>query len=209
MDMGAGVALRWRVLILLPMTAVVTLYALLHDGGDYATPAVWQRVRLGLLTMDGLWHGGTYLALFALFGRTLRPGREALVTGLARRVQGELAAPVVTYTRNVTVAWCWFLLSQPVLSAILLLTTRAGTWWLFINVVSWMMVAGMLAGEYAYRRRRFPGRQSATMAETLRILRRRDGFPGTASPEPAFPRRGTDGLLRFPSARTTAGGRRL
>ena len=47
-------------------------------------------------------------SLLAWFASSLRPGREALVTSLARQVRGSLEPDVAAYTRNVTRAWCVF-----------------------------------------------------------------------------------------------------
>src|SRR5258706_10618213 len=60
-----------------------------------------------------------YLFLLFLFGRTLKPGREPLVTRIATHVQGELPAYMVDYTRRVTWAWCVFFAGMAVTSMLL------------------------------------------------------------------------------------------
>jgi uncharacterized membrane protein len=51
-----------------------------------------------------------WLAFF--FGRTLRPGREPLITRIARVSDPALAPALQRYTRRLTALWCgWFLLA--------------------------------------------------------------------------------------------------
>ena len=46
-----------------------------------------------------------YGALMWVFGRTLAPGREALVTRVARRVHGTLPDDITAYTHQAHVTW--------------------------------------------------------------------------------------------------------
>ena len=48
------------------------------------------RDSLGANALAGLAHAGAYLALLWYFGRTLRPGREPLITRIARRIHGSV-----------------------------------------------------------------------------------------------------------------------
>ena len=65
----------WLLVLLLAGTATYLLV-----GRD-----VW-----GLAAAYGVSHAAIYLALLGMFGRTLWPGREPLITRLAHRVHGEL-----------------------------------------------------------------------------------------------------------------------
>ena len=80
--------------------AGIAIYALGHQGH-------W-----GLAAAYAAPHAAIYLALLALFGRTLRPGHEPLITRFARRVHGTLPPQLAAYTRRLTIAWCVFFGAQ-------------------------------------------------------------------------------------------------
>ena len=65
----------------------------------------------------GLPHMVTNLFLMWFFGRTLRNGREPLITSIARHVHGSLTAEIEIYTRRITYVWSLFFLLQVVVSA--------------------------------------------------------------------------------------------
>ena len=56
----------------------------------------------------GLPHLVTNLFLMWLFARTLKDGREPLITSIARSVHGSLRPDIEIYTRRVTYAWSLF-----------------------------------------------------------------------------------------------------
>jgi uncharacterized membrane protein len=101
--------------------------------------------------VSGLSHAALYCGLLVLFGRTLLPGREALVSRLARRFRDPLPPAVARYTRGVTWAWCLFAGGQLAGSAALLLWGREAVWSLFINALDLPLVVAMFAAEYACR----------------------------------------------------------
>jgi len=96
-----------------------------------------------------------YAALTWLFGRTLVTGREALVTRLARHVHGTLPDDITAYTRQVTWAWCLLFGAMAFASLLLFALGRLETWSLFVNVLTFPLIAGMFVVEYAYRLLRF------------------------------------------------------
>lgn len=112
-----------------------------------------------------------HLALALLFGRTLRRDREPLVACAIRAVEGpaRLAAPgVAGYARGLTLFWTLLSAAQA-LAALLVLACRPGGWLdalglaapepfraaasgTLLHFGSLAVVAGALAGEYAFRR---------------------------------------------------------
>ena len=116
-------------------------------------------------------HAMAYLALLALFGTSLRPGREAVITILARRSRGRLSVGVVRYTRRVTWAWCWFFAAQLVGSFTLLLFAPLTLWSLFINLCNLPLIVVMLSVEYAYRQWRHAARPPERLIDMIRIVR--------------------------------------
>lgn len=92
-----------------------------------------------------------YAGLLWMFARTLAPGREALVTRLAREVRGTLPDELTGYTRQVTWAWCVFFAAMALASLLLFVFAPLQTWSLFVNVLGLPLVAAMFLAEYVYR----------------------------------------------------------
>jgi uncharacterized membrane protein len=126
------------------------------------------RDSLGVAAISGLTHAAANLILLWYFGRTLRAGREPLVTRLARRVHGFLAPEMVAFTRRVTVAWCVFFAGQVAVSILLLSFAPFEIWSMFVNVINVPLIGLMFAGEYLYRMLRFPDHPRASIARVLR-----------------------------------------
>jgi uncharacterized membrane protein len=116
-------------------------------------------------------HAMTYVTLLVLFGTSLRPGREAVVTILARRSRGYLPASVVRYTRRVTWAWCGFFLAQLAGSLLLLLFAPLRLWSLVISLGNLPLIAVMLCAEYIYRQWRHAARPPERLIDMVRIAR--------------------------------------
>jgi uncharacterized membrane protein len=126
------------------------------------------RDSLGVVAVSGLTHAAANLILLWYFGRTLRAGKEALVTRLARRVHGFLPPEMVAFTRRVTLAWCAFFAAQVALSMLLFAFAPLEIWSMFVNLISLPLIALMFAGEYRYRMVRFPNHPRASIARILR-----------------------------------------
>src|SRR5262245_26510071 len=123
-----------------------------------------------------------------LFGHTLAGGGTPLIERLVRLLQppGVPFEPgVIGYTRRLTALWTgvFVVLGTTNLVLALLATPRgllesAGlpapvgvpleAWSFFANVLNYLIVAGLFLAEFAYRRRRFPGRPYRNLADFLR-----------------------------------------
>ena len=120
----------------------------------------------------GLMHAMMYAGILVVFGRSLAPGLEAVVTQIARRVNGRFRAGMVPYTRAVTLAWCVFAAGQLVASAVLLTAGWWEVWALLVGGGHGVLAAVMAAGEFAIRRWRFPGEHTGFW-DTVRGIRQR------------------------------------
>jgi uncharacterized membrane protein len=129
-----------------------------------------QQDRLGLAAANGFTHAAINLFLMWLFGRTLFRGREALITGFARRVHGALPPEIETYSRRVTLAWCVFFVVQVGLSAVLFAFATLEAWSLFVNVLSVPLVAFMFVAEYLYRVTRYRDFAHASLAKGMELF---------------------------------------
>src|ERR1051325_9484080 len=114
------------------------------------------RDSLGANALAGLAHAGAYLALLWYFGRTLRPGREPLITRIARRIHGSVTPDMECFTRRLTVAWCAFFAGQVLVSGLLLAFAPHDIWSMFVNVLDLPLLALMFVAQQAYRALCFP-----------------------------------------------------
>jgi uncharacterized membrane protein len=112
------------------------------------------------------------LFLCLLFGKTLLPGNEPLVTRIARLERGELSPDLIAYTRRVTWVWTGFLLLVTLESTFLAIYTSVETWSLFANILNYAFIGALFTAEYIYRINRF-GR--AGHASLWRVLSRIGG----------------------------------
>jgi uncharacterized membrane protein len=115
------------------------------------SPHLGALAKLGFVTASALTHWGIYLSLLLMFAATLRPGREALITTMARRMHGALTAEMERYTRRVTYAWCCFFAVQLSLSVGLFCFAPLVVWSFFVNILDIPLVAAMFGAEFACR----------------------------------------------------------
>ena len=122
-----------------------------------------------------------YLVLLWLFARTLRPGRQALITLLATHVHGAIPPEVARYTRRVTWAWCFFFAAMASTSMLLFVFAPLAVWSAFNSLLNLPLVVAMYLGEYAWRLWRHPHFAHASIATVLRAARTFD-FKRAAGP---------------------------
>jgi uncharacterized membrane protein len=115
--------------------------------------------------------GNGYLTLLVVFAASLQPGREAVVTLLARKTRGPLSAQTLRYTRRVTWTWCWFFVAQLTASLLLLLFAPHTVFSLFVNLCNLPLVGAMLCTEYIYRQWRHPARPPERLTDMFRNFR--------------------------------------
>ena len=160
-----GAAGPWQSGLVLLACAALAGLAHLAISGEGSRTLEWS-----VAAASGLPHAGVCALLLWWFGRTLRGGREPLITGVARRVHGTLSAPIEAYTRQVTVAWCVFFAAQIAISATLFLVAPLEAWSLFVNVLNFPLIVLMFAGEYLVRTLLHPEHPRASIVATLRAF---------------------------------------
>jgi uncharacterized membrane protein len=148
----------------------------------YPIVAWWVFVFGGRIGETALWFGASpqifcYLGLLWLFGRSLRRGREALITRVARFVHGELSPEKERYTRQVTVFWCVFFAGMAITSVFLLLFVSVDAWLFFANVLNLPILVFAFLAEYAFRLVHLPESARESLAAPLRAYRRFRGSP--------------------------------
>lgn len=173
-----------RLRLICAIVLVVAWPLLIHSvlvTGWWGGPGVmaWHSVRLGLIASIGLVHATIYLVLLVVFGITLLPRREPLITTVARKLRGGLTDELALYTRRVTWMWCGFFVAQMLGSLLLVLFAPLGVWSWFVNVLNLPLVLAMFGAEYGYRLWRFRGYPHEKLGDFGRVLRQfKATFPG-------------------------------
>lgn len=110
-------------------------------------------------------------ALALVFAASLRPLREPVITRFARMEHPTLPAELTIYTRRLTLAWATLFAAMAIVALWLALRGSLEAWSAFTNLVSYLLVAALFAGEHAYRRWRYRHLRHATLLELLRNVR--------------------------------------
>lgn len=125
---------------------------------------------IGQATAGGC-HAAVYFYLLTWFYGSLRPGREPVVTILARRLRRTMPAKVVRYTRYVTIAWCLFFATQLSFSAILLAFAPEAVWTTFVTLLNVPLIALMVLAEFGCRRILFQHEPHTSLLDTMAAFR--------------------------------------
>ena len=168
-------------LALLPAVIHVTLSV--GYRADATSGPGASEVDFGLVAASALPHSIVYIGLLAMFGRTLLPGRVALVTALARRMYGAVADEMARYTRAVTWAWCAFFATQLATSLALYLLAPVAIWSFFVNVLNLPLVLLFFVAEHCWRMICLRDAPRHSPSEVIRMIGYiREGFSKRAGP---------------------------
>lgn len=146
------------------------LWSFVFMGAAVAIYLMRNNLLLSFDAAFGIPHAAINLFLLWFFGHTLLPGRDSLVTRLARTVHGTLDARMVSYTRGVTIAWCVFFTGQIMTSILLFNFTSLAIWSLYINFVNFPLVILMFVGEYVYRKMRYRDHPHVSIKQAIQAF---------------------------------------
>jgi uncharacterized membrane protein len=109
------------------------------------------------------------LMMAGAFGVTLLPGRTALIQQIAAwSMAPEPVSPgFARYLRAQTLVWSIFFVLMAVTSVVLTLAAPFEWWSLFVNVLSWPLIAAVFLGEYVVRRTWFRDLPDHTPLQTM------------------------------------------
>jgi uncharacterized membrane protein len=147
-----GNTIAWLVLVVVSLVAVgfgylnITLYVL------YLPPILLP------------------LLLLFVFGRTLLPGQEPLITAIGEASRGPLTPAMRHYTRRITQFWCAIFFLMMSWSLILPWLEQPEVWSWFTNIINYGLVAMLFIGEFILRKRLFPEHNHPGFVEYLRIV---------------------------------------
>jgi hypothetical protein len=172
--MSGSAAARTRIPAVAALIVVPLLIhtAIVETGRGHvgAVTGLGSVFRIGLVGVCAITHWMIYGGLLLTFGLTLRPGRDALITAMARKLHGTIPQELVVYTRRVTVAWCGFFAAQLATSVTLFFFAPLVVWSLFVNVFDLPLVAAMFAAEYMCRLRCLQNPPRHSLAQIVRMV---------------------------------------
>lgn len=116
-------------------------------------------------------HVGAFGLLAVGFGRSLVAG-EPMITRFARLVHGELAPPLLSYTRGATLAWTLFFAAMAATSLGLFFLGPLPLWSLLVNILTPVLVGAMFVGEFLARQMLLPPGLRTGLMDSLRACRR-------------------------------------
>lgn len=121
------------------------------------------------------------------FGHTLLPGREPLISQLARRIhRHDYNDTIARYTRQATWAWTLYFVAMGLASIVLFAAAPLEIWSWFVNFISFLTLGGMFAAEYAVRRWRLRGIDHLGFVQSVKLYWEK---PVPADETPTLPTR--------------------
>ncbi len=95
------------------------------------------------------------IGLLSIFGSSLLPHRQALITAFVSKIYEHPAFDVQRYTRNVTILWTCFFIAMTIETLLLSLFASQMVWSLFCNLLNYIFIGSLFFLESLYRRHRF------------------------------------------------------
>lgn len=134
---------------------------------------LWPHLRNNVALLYYLQHLTAHIALAALFGRSLFGPGEALITRLARSIyDGALSERKVRYTRQATLAWTLFFITNALVSTALFVWAPTTLWSLHANLLTWPLIGLMFLAEMIWRRCVLPPEERPRFADIVTAFRR-------------------------------------
>ncbi|MBS0469249.1 MAG: hypothetical protein JSR14_18855 [Proteobacteria bacterium] len=141
----------------------------------------WAWLRGHLPWLYYLQHLGAHLALAVFFARSLAPGREPVVTAMARMLAvGPVSARVERYTRGVTLAWALFLAGNALVSTLLFAWAPAEVWSVHANLLTGPLIALFFGLEMLLRRRMLAPEERPAIKDVVRAWQAQRGQSSSA-----------------------------
>jgi uncharacterized membrane protein len=133
---------------------------------------MWSQLRQNIALLYYLQHQGSHLALAALFGRTLTGSGEALITSMDRFIYGDAQSQCkIRYTRQLTLAWTLFFVTNAMVSTALFLWAPATVWSIHANLLTGPLIGLMFLVEHVVRAHVLPPQERPSLADVIRAYR--------------------------------------
>ena len=108
-----------------------------------------------------------HAALLYVFSQSLK--NIPLIEQFARLHFDSLPVNVALYCKNVTILWCVFFAMNIAFCMYLALWGDDKMWMLYNGLIVYILVSGLLVGEYIWRRFAFPDMEIPSVADTIRV----------------------------------------
>ena len=96
--------------------------------------------------------------------------KRPLIERFARITYPELPEFLVPYCRCVTQVWTIFFGLQALITLTLAYFASTGLWTLYTSIISYLLIVGLLLGEYGFRRLRFPHLEIPSLQKSLQEI---------------------------------------
>jgi uncharacterized membrane protein len=137
---------------------------------------LWGQLRQNISLLYYLQHLGSHLALAVLFGRTLTGPGDALITSMDRYIYGNSQSQrKIRYTRQLTLAWTLFFVTNAMVSTGLFLWAPAALWSIHANLLTGPLIGLMFLVQHFVQKRVLLPHEQPSMAEVIRAYRQRTG----------------------------------
>lgn len=135
---------------------------------------LWAQLRQNIALLYYLQHQGSHLALAVLFGRTLKGSGDALITSMDRYIYGDSQSPrKIRYTRQLTLVWTLFFVTNAMVSTVLFLWAPAALWSIHANLLTGPLIALMFLVEHFVRKHLLPAHERPSLPDVIRAYRMR------------------------------------
>jgi uncharacterized membrane protein len=131
----------------------------------------WPRLHNPVSWLYFAQHVSINAVLGLLFGRTLLPGRQPLVSTFASLVHPVMTPALTRYTRRVTLAWTLFFAVSALVSIVLFVLAPVAVWSVFANLLALPLVLAMFVIENEVRKRVLPPQDRVGLRATVRAVR--------------------------------------
>jgi len=148
----------------------------------------WQALLHGQDLLYLLQNVGMQSLMAGAFGHTLLPGREPLISQLARRIhRDDYSLEIARYTRQATWAWTLYFVVMALASLVLFAAAPLAVWSYFVNFISFFTLGGMFVAEYAARRWRLRGIRHMGFLQSVKLYWEKPAPPDTPPARPTQP----------------------
>jgi uncharacterized membrane protein len=170
---GLGAALSLGPLLLIALFMVWrwwprTIAALVTFGTGVLLVAYWPVIKRHYQWADLAQQCAIYALLAGSFARSLSGGRMPVCTQIAQKLHGELGPAEISYLRGATITWAAFYALLAVAILMLYFLVALDTWSIFVNFVTFGLIALMAFVDHTIRRRVLPRRSSGGILTALR-----------------------------------------
>jgi uncharacterized membrane protein len=131
----------------------------------------WAFIRSNYQWSNLVQQFGAYGLVALAFARSLAKGQVPLCTQLAENLHGPVTPAEAAYTRRATVAWTSFYAMLSLAIVVLFFAAPQRVWSLFVNFVTFGLIAGMFFVEHAIRLKALPHpRRGGTLTALRQFL---------------------------------------